>query len=96
MSKEPRAAIETSIIKKAIFVYGKTAQKVKAIEELSELSFAIAKDINNYTDINNIIEEIADVGIMLDQLIILYNCKEKADNARRIKLERLKERLQNE
>ena len=47
--------------------YGKDHQKIKAIEELSELIKAICKD-----DKENIKEEIADVYIMLSQLRIIY------------------------
>ena len=43
--------------------YGLKAQKMKAIEELSELIQALAKD-----DINAIKEEVADVEVMLMQI----------------------------
>jgi len=47
--------------------YGVENQKKKAIEELSELIRAITRD-----DLKNIIEEIADVEIMISQLKMLY------------------------
>ena len=52
--------------------YGLEHQKRKAIEELGELIVAIARD-----DDENIIEEIADVMVMMMQLEILLDCDEE-------------------
>ena len=51
-----------------ISFYGYDKQKLKAIEEMSELTKAICKD-----DRENIIEELADVKIMIAQLMLIYN-----------------------
>lgn len=51
-----------------ISFYGYEKQKLKAIEEMSELTKAICKD-----DRENIIEELADVKIMIAQLMLIYN-----------------------
>lgn len=51
-----------------IAFYGNEKQKLKAIEEMSELTKAICKD-----DRENIIEELADVKIMIAQLMLIYN-----------------------
>ena len=51
-----------------IAFYGYEKQKLKAIEEMSELTKAICKD-----DRENIIEELADVKIMIAQLMLIYN-----------------------
>ena len=51
-----------------IAFYGYDKQKLKAIEEMSELTKAICKD-----DRENIIEELADVKIMIAQLMLIYN-----------------------
>lgn len=48
--------------------YGVEAQRMKSVEELSELIKAVAKN-----DRANIIEEIADVKIMIGQLQLIYN-----------------------
>lgn len=73
------------IIKKAIYYFGGTIQKVVAIEELSELQKAIAKSIRHEgtktfsTPLKeerirtDIIEEMADVYICLDQLKEMFN-----------------------
>ncbi len=54
-------------IKKILLHFGNKNQKKKVIEELSELIKAIIKDNRK-----NIIEEIADVEIMLEQLKMIY------------------------
>lgn len=56
--------------------FGLHNQKYKAIEELIELTLAVAHDVNGKTDRSNIVEEIADVYIMLVQLEKIYNIKE--------------------
>ena len=50
--------------------YGVTAQKNIAIEELSELIKEICKHYRGESNINHIAEEIADVQIMINQLMI--------------------------
>lgn len=67
--------------------FGLENQKVKTIEECSELITAIAKN-----DINNIIEEIADVQIMLRQLVHLYDIEDNVKEMIEFKLNRTKER----
>lgn len=61
------------VCKTAIDHYGETHQKVKAMEELSELSTVIARDINDdHSSREEIIDELADVYIMTQQLAIMY------------------------
>ena len=68
--------------------YGSTAQGRQCIEECAELIQAINKwdRLKSPGDPENvkkamcsIVEEIADVRIMLDQLIYLYGCSEEVD-----------------
>jgi NTP pyrophosphatase (non-canonical NTP hydrolase) len=54
-----------NIYDQALNHFGIDAQKIKAIEEMAELTQAICKD-------TNIAEEIADVSILLEQLKIVY------------------------
>lgn len=79
-------------LKQIILYYGDESQKTKAVEELSELIKAICKN-----DRENIIEEIADVKIMIGQLYLIYDIPiekiwEKMDE----KLRRTKERMYND
>lgn len=69
-------------------------QKFIAIEELSELNKEITKDLRGNGNKENIKEEIADVYIMLSQLIIIYEIdKDKIDEMIEYKINRTKERL---
>ena len=77
---------DTEIMRAAINHYGEGAQVKKAIEELGELIVALAKE-----DIPNIKDEIADVGIMLDQLCMILDYD--PESRRQYKLGRLKKRM---
>ena len=57
--------------KLALQKWGMKAQKIKAIEELNELSVQLAKDVNNLPT-KDIEGEIADAHIMLAQMKLLY------------------------
>ena len=55
-----------------VHAYGIENQKLKACEELCELQEAILKDVNKQID-SGVVEELADVYIMLAQLEIIYD-----------------------
>lgn len=57
---------------KIIAHYGYSNQKKKAIEELGELTQALSKDLQYETNRDHISEEMADVMIMLNQLMLIY------------------------
>lgn len=69
--------------------YGNRAQLIKACEELAELQFAICKYLNNQGDIDNIIEEIADVEIMTSQLKMIFRCPNSVESWKKIKIKRM-------
>lgn len=72
--------MDNKALKKIIDHWGEKKQQIKAIEELSELQKAICKHlIENNGSIDNITEEMADVSIMLNQLLVIFN-NEKAVN----------------
>lgn len=57
--------------KKALLIlnsYDSTAQKMKCCEELAELETALLKHINKGGNIDEVLEEMADVYIMLEQV----------------------------
>ena len=67
------------------------------IEEMSELTKALCKHIRGNTDIENIKEEIADVHIMLMQMLMLFNIDEEEFlKIVDYKINRTKERLLDE
>lgn len=83
------------IYKQAIKTYGKKAQKLMAIEEMSELTKEICKDFRGKLDREHLIEEMADVTITIDQLMMMYKITfEEIQKVRERKFERLKERLE--
>ena len=85
------------IFNKAISTYGEKAQKLMAIEEMSELTKEICKDFRGLLDREHLIEEMADVMIMLDQMLLLYKISGEEVGLMRIKkVERLKERLEKQ
>ena len=90
------------IMQQAIETYGVQAQCDVAIEEMAELTKAIVK-IRRVADdygktqaaLENLLEEIADVDIMIDQLKIMWGQKQ-VEEYRRKKLERLERRLEGD
>lgn len=82
--------------KKAIKTYGEKAQKLMAIEEMSELTKEICKDFRGQLDREHLIEEIADVTITIYQLLMMYEISDKEiQQMCERKMERLKERMED-
>ena len=66
-------AIDDEKLEKIIKTYGSKAQISKAVEELIELAEVLIKDVNKgICDHWELLEELADVEIMLKQLRIIY------------------------
>lgn len=86
-----------AVLESAISVFGLRSQKDMAIEEMSELTKAICKERRARTKIEraearaNIIEEIADVYIMLQQLIMIYDLDGECQSAVDYKVDRLEQ-----
>lgn len=70
---EDRKAKISQILKN----YGDKAEKGKAIEEMSELSDEIFKDLLGELDRDHLVEELADVLITLQHLVNIYNISEE-------------------
>lgn len=86
---------ERNIILQAISEYGVDAQTDMMIEEMSELTKALCKyrRTKDNKTLDNIIEEMADVQIMLDQMMEIYDKDGKFEKYRDAKLLRLAARL---
>lgn len=86
-----------SVLEGAITTFGTRHQKDMAIEEMSELTKAICKERRARTKTEraearaNIIEEIADVYIMLSQLIMIYDKDGECQRAVDYKVDRLEQ-----
>lgn len=81
----------------AIEKYGAVNQTMVAIEEMAELMQALVKCLRGQKNRNNLVEEIADVHIMLDQIMIIYGIElNEVIRVMEEKTQRLKERMENE
>jgi NTP pyrophosphatase (non-canonical NTP hydrolase) len=84
------------IFLKALQTWGGKAQEDMAIEECSELIKAICKFRRSkkvgIEELNNIIDEVADVTIMMRQMSIIVG-EDKVEERIKFKIERLKEML---
>lgn len=84
---------EKQAFRSVISKYGKTNQIIVAIEEMSELIKALCKLLRWKPDYENIAEEMADDGIMLDQLSIMEQNADLVRKHRNEKVRRLKVRV---
>lgn len=87
---------EVAIMESAIKCYGKEAQMIKTMEELGELTRAIARVLlwgEGKEEMRNLQEEMADVSIMLSQLELMFGDVSEIEEW---KLRRLKERLEED
>ena len=93
------------LLNKAIKHFGDEAQVEKTIEEMAELTMAIqkfklfVKSESSSTKemmeiVGNVVEEIADVTIMMQQMTIMFDV-ENVNNAMDYKLGRLQHRIEN-
>lgn len=84
---------EKQVFRSAISKYGEINQIIVAIEEMSELIKALCKLLRGKPDCENIAEEMADAGIMLDQLSIMEQNADRVRKRRNEKVRRLKVRV---
>ena len=81
------------IYSEALYKYGAQMQETVCIEELSELQKALCKHIRGNGSMTDISEEIADVQIMLAQMVMLFGLESSVEKWRDIKLARLRDRM---
>lgn len=67
------------LMKEAIKLWGNQSQIMMAIEEMSELNLALCHHGRKYKDqdLLKLIGEIADVLVMIDQLMLIFGVSEK-------------------
>lgn len=83
-----------TIYERALKTWGKEPQMLQVIEEMSELTKEILKNINRKKDnVSELIEETADVEIMLEQLKCCYGIKEQVEKYKAGKLLKIERRL---
>lgn len=97
--------MQREILQKAIKTYGTHNQMLKCIEECGELSRAVSRILielssgDGFTtekSKENLHEELADVLIMIKQMIIMFDCEDEVSAWEFKKTNRLEERLNNE
>ena len=65
--------IDEEIVKRSIEHYGKEKQSIVCMEECSELIQAISKELRGKSDINHLVEEMADVMVCIKMLQEMYH-----------------------
>jgi hypothetical protein len=89
-----------NVFRSIIDRYGVPSRVDLTIEECSELTKALLKMRRSETDSNvlraDIIEEIADVSIMLEQLKIIFDCEKEVSKEIEYKLNRQIKRMETE
>ena len=80
---------ENKIYTDAIEFFGVTSQKIMVVEEMSELTKELCKELRNRGDVNHIAEELADVEITLAQLKMIYSIHQIVEEQKDYKLKRL-------
>lgn len=84
---------EKELYNLALSKYGAEAQTVMVFEEMSELQKELCKHARGADNQEHIAEEIADVLIMMDQMMILHKCKDLVFKYKQEKKIRLEKRL---
>lgn len=69
--------VNKEIVQRSLETYGNGIQLVVCMEELSELTQAISKEIRGKDDRNNLVEEMADVIICLEILKQVFEITDK-------------------
>lgn len=82
------------VLKRALYTWGEQAQMMMVVEEMSELMKEILKNVNRGKDnLAEIIEETADVEIMLEQLKENYQIADKVEAYKSEKIKLIERRL---
>ena len=93
ISEDINKTRENEILLSALTKWGAGMQTVMVFEEMAELQKELCKSLRGKDNRGYIAEEIADVRIMLDQMMILHDCAEDVNVWRKVKLGRLEKRL---
>lgn len=69
--------VDKKFVEKTVNTYGNDKQLIVAIEELSELQKEICKHLRGKTNRAHIVEETADVLIMIGNVMFIFDIKDK-------------------
>ena len=81
----------TQVYKENINRNGVNTEIMKYLEETAELQEAVCKYYAGKDSVIHIAEEIADLQIMLEQLAIIFDCRELVQRWRKRKIEQIAE-----
>lgn len=82
------------VLKRALDTWGEEAQMLMVVEEMSELMKEILKNVNRGKDnVDQIVEETADLEIMLEQLKENYHIAGRVDAYKAEKIKLIERRL---
>lgn len=85
--------IREQVYTNAYIQYGEKLQLVVAVEELSEVQKEICKILRGKPDLDHLAEEVADAIIMLEQIRMYFDLRDKVDEYIDAKVLRLDRRL---
>lgn len=85
---------ENKIYQDAIDLFGITSQKIMVIEEMSELTKELCKELRDRGNVENIADELADVEITLAQIKTIYDIHQTVEEHKDFKLRRLSSIMQ--
>jgi len=84
---------EKELYLEALENWGPFDQTIMLFEEMAELQKELCKNFRGRNNRQAIAEEIADVQIMLGQMIVLHDCEVAVQDYKQAKLLRLAQRL---
>lgn len=85
----------TNVHERSLRMWGKEAQMMQAVEEMSELIKELMKNINRKRDnLDDIIEETADVEVMLEHIKYCYDIEKQVADVKVKKIEKLTKKLE--
>ena len=87
---------KTEIYDRAMKHYGKAHQFTKGIEEASEWIKELCKNLDGKENLAAVIEETADLEIMIDQVVQYFGIVDEVGHVKSAKLYRLRNRMLEE
>ena len=88
-----KSSEEEKIYDEAIAFFGETSQKIMVIEEMSELTKELCKELRDRGDVEHIADELADVEITLAQIKKIYHIHQTVEEHKDYKLHRLEQSI---
>ena len=83
-------------LRKIIAHYGARTQIEKSVEECAELIQALMKPRNPREIIDSVVDELADVSVMVEQLKLIFFCADQVEERIDFKIKRQLERIEKE